>query len=171
MTRSMDYRIARPHRGKGLYEFGARTIGRLVGDSGLTLPGTNYCGPYNSISEEYQRTHPPKNRIDQICLDHDLDYAEAQKVQGTPQYAEKIRAADQKMVDRIDAISDKSLGERILGGIAGTAIRGKMVADRITGNGAPELTLPPIPPKKKPGAVIIARLVHTKGMKLEKTLK
>src|SRR5579885_3457771 len=61
-------------KGRGVYEVLHKTVGKLVGPAGLTLPGTHYCGPLNSTDPEWIAAHPPKNRIDATCLAHDLAY-------------------------------------------------------------------------------------------------
>jgi hypothetical protein len=64
-----------------LSDLGAKGLGLIdkvkkeFDDRGAAvLTNTNYVGPKNRIDEEFQRTHPPKNIIDQTGLTHDLEY-------------------------------------------------------------------------------------------------
>lgn len=124
-------------QGDGIYEFLSKTVGKLTGEKGLTVWGSNYCGPFNSISEDYQRRNPPTNRVDSICLAHDLDYNEADKFKETDKakYGEMMRAADQKMLNSLSNLQNMTVGERLLKGVAGTAIGAKSLLDKVTGNG------------------------------------
>jgi len=64
-----------------LSDLGAKGLGLIdkvkkeFDDRGAAvLTNTNYVGPKNRIDEDFQRTHPPKNIIDQTGLTHDLEY-------------------------------------------------------------------------------------------------
>lgn len=82
-------------------------IGKELKDRGSTvLTGTNYSGPFNSISPEYQATHPPKNIIDKGALEHDLTYSDIAKRRDAgeitkEQADEEIRKSDEKFLKNI----------------------------------------------------------------------
>jgi len=141
MSQSSKYRMSTSARAKGdgIYDVLKNTVGRVTGESGLTLPGSNYCGPFNSISEDYQRRNPPRNRVDAECLRHDLAYDKADKLKAagdTEGYNRAIRAADLTMTTNIDNMKDKSFGESATALLANNGIKLKMGLDRITGAGA-----------------------------------
>ena len=51
-----------------------------VKQRGTTLfTNSHYIGPYNALSPEYIRTHPPKDPVDAGALHHDLDYSRIAK--------------------------------------------------------------------------------------------
>ena len=47
-----------------------------IKERGTTLlTGTHYVGPFNDLSDEYVRTHPPTDKIDEGAYQHDKDYS------------------------------------------------------------------------------------------------
>jgi len=131
-------------KGKGVYEFLEKHVAPHLGDSGLTLPKSNYCGPFNRVDEEYQKSHPPTNRVDSICLRHDLNYNDALKSKHSDKslYAKKIREADDLMLRELRDIKNPTVGERLLRAPAYAGIKAKSILDKhITGNGKQNLIL------------------------------
>lgn len=82
-------------------------IGKELKDRGSTvLTGTNYSGPFNSITPEYQASHPPKNIIDKGALEHDVTYSDIAKRRDAgeitkEQADEEIRRSDEKFLKNI----------------------------------------------------------------------
>lgn len=58
---------------------------------------SNYCGPGTRVDLPEVRNFPPYNEVDNVCRNHDLDYNEADKLQGEERY-KKFREADEKML-------------------------------------------------------------------------
>lgn len=69
------------------------------------LTGTNYVGPFNRLDEEYIRTHPPTDKIDEGAMKHDLEYSRIAKLRkaGTPkaEIERLIRVSDDEFLDNI----------------------------------------------------------------------
>lgn len=68
------------------------------------LTGTYYVGPWNELTEEYRRAHPPKNAVDQAAEAHDLEYAAIElNYKKQPQASGKIdRAVAIRMIEEAD---------------------------------------------------------------------
>ena len=71
----------------------------IFGDKGLTLPGYNYFGPYNKISDDIK----PTNVVDEIAREHDINYRDGM---------DKTEA-DRIMLERLDAVTPKNTTEAI----------------------------------------------------------
>ncbi len=96
-----------------LSDLGAKGLGLIdkvkkeIDDRGAAvLTNTNYVGPKNRIDEEFQRTHPPKNIIDQTGLTHDLEYADIAKRRDSgeitkEQADEETRKSDEKFLKSV----------------------------------------------------------------------
>ena len=96
-----------------LSDLGAKGLGLIdkvkkeFDDRGAAvLTNTNYVGPKNRIDEEFQRTHPPKNIIDQTGLTHDLEYADIAKRRDSgeitkEQADEETRKSDEKFLKSV----------------------------------------------------------------------
>ena len=69
------------------------------------LTGTNYVGPFNRLDEEYIRTHPPTDLIDEGAMRHDLEYSRIAKLrkEGAPkaEIERLIRVSDDAFLDNI----------------------------------------------------------------------
>jgi hypothetical protein len=69
------------------------------------LTGTNYVGPFNRLDDEYIRTHPPTDKIDEGAMKHDLEYSRIAKLRkaGTPkeEIERLIRVSDDAFLDNI----------------------------------------------------------------------
>jgi len=128
-------RMSKNMVGGGIYEL----IAPILPKSGLTLPGTAYCGPGNPLPNG-----PPRNRVDEVCMRHDyayngaLDYRKSVPADKAG-YSARIRDADTNMLKELAALEraqpPMTVGERLLKGGAGTAIGAKSLLDRVTGNG------------------------------------
>lgn len=68
----------------------------------ITMPHMNWCGPQNLVESQLKNIDifKPVNEIDEICMQHDIDYAEAVR-------NEQIREADIKMVVALDELIPK----------------------------------------------------------------
>lgn len=73
-----------------------KAIKPIVPKGGITLPGTNYCGPYNRMDL------PTKNKLDSVCRSHDLCYAAGNK-----------RTCDKKMMSDLKQVKPSSVGEAV----------------------------------------------------------
>ena len=70
------------------------------------MTGTNYVGPFNALDEEYIRTHPPTDIIDQGAKEHDEKYSELAKLRDEKKITQKeadklIRESDEKFLRNI----------------------------------------------------------------------
>ena len=77
-----------------------KAIKPIVPKGGITLPGTNYCGPYNRMDL------PTKNKLDSVCRSHDLCYA-------TGDAAQHKRNCDKKMMSDLKQVKPSSVGEAV----------------------------------------------------------
>lgn len=110
-----------------LSDLGAKGLGLIdkvkkeFDDRGAAvLTNTNYVGPKNRIDEEFQRTHPPKNIIDQTGLTHDLEYADIAKRRDAgeitkEQADEETRKSDEKFLKSVQANWKKDPWAALLG--------------------------------------------------------
>jgi hypothetical protein len=98
------------------------------------LTGTNYVGPFNRLDDEYLRTHPPTDVIDEGAMKHDLEYSRIAKLRkaGTPkeEINRLIRASDEAFLDNIRKNFKANPRASILG-YAG--IKGKNLAEDYVG--------------------------------------
>jgi hypothetical protein len=63
-------------------------------------------GPFNDLSDEYVRTHPPTDKVDEGGLQHDRDYSHIAGLRDsgkiTPHEAKKlIRDSDNRFLDHV----------------------------------------------------------------------
>jgi hypothetical protein len=69
------------------------------------LTGTNYVGPFNRLDDEYLKSHPPTDVIDEGAMKHDLEYSRIAKLRkaGTPkaEIERLIRVSDDAFLDNI----------------------------------------------------------------------
>ena len=83
-------------------------IGKLpiIPKRGFTLPNMKYCGPYNPLNDQliYNKNgdilkyiQKPTGRTDQICAQHDVDYALSKNLKDK-------HIADKKMIDSINKL-------------------------------------------------------------------
>ena len=110
-----------------LSDLGAKGLGLIdkvkkeIDDRGAAvLTNTNYVGPKNRIDEEFQRTHPPKNIIDQTGLTHDLEYADIAKRRDSgeitkEQADEETRKSDEKFLKSVQNNYKKDPWAALLG--------------------------------------------------------
>jgi len=64
---------------------------------------SHYIGPYNALSPEYIRTHPPKDPVDAGALHHDFDYSRIANARDTGMISQKeanhlIRESDERFL-------------------------------------------------------------------------
>jgi hypothetical protein len=82
-------------------------IKNTIKDRGTTLlTGTHYVGPFNSLSDEYIRTHPPTDKIDEGGLQHDKDYSHIAGLRDSGTVSQKealklIRDSDLRFLDHM----------------------------------------------------------------------
>jgi len=67
------------------------------------LTNSHYIGPFNALSPEYIRTHPPKDPVDAGALHHDFDYSRIAKARNTGKITENeaktlIRESDERFI-------------------------------------------------------------------------
>lgn len=78
-----------------------------VADRGsAVLTRTNYVGPFNRLDDEYIRTHPPVDIIDEGAMKHDLEYSRIAKLRddgkiGQTEADNLIRKSDIAFLDNI----------------------------------------------------------------------
>ena len=88
---------------------------------GFVAPGYRYLGPYNPLDQQvsynndtgeiYKINVPPKNKLYEIAMNHDVCYTI------DPQ---NKNMCDKKMVENIDAMENKKLMAKITRGIINT---------------------------------------------------
>jgi hypothetical protein len=83
------------------------------------LPGYNYCGPGTKLKQRLARGDKPVNRVDAICQQHDIDYSNSSN-------SDDIRAADIKMIEKLDTLENPSWRERAGRFMTKTGIKTKM---------------------------------------------
>ena len=99
-------------RGQDLLFLFHKAIGKLPKPKkGWTLPGHNYTGPYNPLSEQLrfdpetgqilEFIQKPTGKTDAVAAQHDVDYSVCAKKSNPRQCKNK---ADRKMVAALDAI-------------------------------------------------------------------
>lgn len=128
--------------GKGFLGNALNAIGDTVDkakrewkDKGMAvLTGTNYTGAWNRLDDEYLRTHPPTDKIDEGALRHDLEYSRIAKLRkkGAPaaEIEQLIRKSDDEFLDNIKKHWRTNPWAAALG-FAG--IKGKNVAEDTVG--------------------------------------
>lgn len=123
--------------GGGLYEliqeYGQK-IANLRKDprKGLTLPGMNYAGPLNEVSESYFRDYPPVNQTDAVAKKHDILYHRALSLPTQEERDKAYREADDIMLAQLKHVKPKSLLEKVQRFFVEKAIAGKeWIEDRM----------------------------------------
>jgi hypothetical protein len=102
-----------------------------IKDKGMAvLTRTNYVGPFNRLDDEYIRTHPPVDIIDEGAMKHDIEYSRIAKMRedgASPETIERlIRESDERFLKNIrDNYKVNPLASAL--GYAG--IKGKNVAE------------------------------------------
>ena len=97
-------------------------------DRGMaTLTGTNYTGAFNRLDDEYLRTHPPTDIIDEGALAHDLEYSRLAKLRKEGKTSKEdldrmIRESDEKFLQNI---RDNWTANPWAGALGYAGIRGK----------------------------------------------
>ena len=121
-----------------MWDAASNKVGELkkeFSDKGAAiLTGTNYVGPWNRLDDEYLRTHPPTDIIDEGAMKHDLEYSRIAKLRktGTPkeEIDRLIRESDEAFLNNIRMNWRANPRASILG-YAG--IKGKNVAEDVVG--------------------------------------
>jgi hypothetical protein len=92
-------------RGSGFFDDVKNKYKEIKDKGAAYLTGTNYVGPFNRLDEEYIRTHPPTDKIDEGAMKHDLEYSRIAKLRkaGTPkeEIERLIRVSDDAFLDNI----------------------------------------------------------------------
>jgi hypothetical protein len=60
----------------GLYHGAKNRLNELWNRGSTVITGGYYLGPFNSLTDEYRRTHPPVDKADEAGLNHDLEYTD-----------------------------------------------------------------------------------------------
>jgi hypothetical protein len=136
--------------GKGLI---SKIISKLPIE--LHIPGYNYCGPGTKLDKRLGRGDKPVNRVDEVCMFHDIDYQTA----GTD--SAKIKAADQKMLRRLNEIQNPTIAERLGRTIASTGIKTK----QLLGSGAKQSLVYCVKCRKKTPTKNVTEHKTKKGVK------
>lgn len=87
-----------------LYTGASNRLTELYNRGSTVLTGGYYLGPFNSVTEEYRRTHPPVDKADEGGLHHDLEYVDiakrAKDKSITPEWASHLtRQSDNKFLN------------------------------------------------------------------------
>jgi len=111
--------------------FLSNTWNEIKNRGSTLLTGSHYIGPYNALSDEYIRTHPPKDLVDAGALHHDLDYSRIAKQRD----AGKISADETKRLiresdERFLSNTAKNINQNRWGGTLGyLGIKGKNILE------------------------------------------
>ena len=85
----------------------------------FTIPWLNYCGAGTFVEKNIVENVEPVNRVDAVCRQHDIDYANTKTIEG-------IRKADEKAVKALKEINNP-VGTEIIDGMAvSSGLTGKM---------------------------------------------
>lgn len=108
-------------KGRGLVN---RIIDRLPFE--LHLPNYDFCGPGTKLDLRLARGDQGKNKLDRLCREHDISYAESLKNSST--YDKARREADLKLEhgawDRVKS-SDANFGEKAAAWLVTTGMKAK----------------------------------------------
>ena len=126
--------VINPMDGSGVFS----TLGKIYKDikdrGAAVLTGTNYVGPFNRLDEEYLRTNPPMDKIDEGAMRHDLEYSRIAKLRkagaSKEEVARLIRESDDEFLDNIKKHWRTNPRAAAMG-YAG--IKGKNVAEDVVG--------------------------------------
>ena len=99
------------------------------------LTGTHYTGPFNALDDEYIRTHPPTDIIDQGAKEHDERYSELAKLRDSGKLSKNetnklIRDSDNKFLKNIEDNFNKN---RWAGTLGYMGIKGKNLLEDYLG--------------------------------------
>jgi len=97
------------------------------------LTNSHYIGPFNALSPEYVRTHPPKDPVDAGALHHDYDYSRIAKARDAGTISQKeasslIRESDERFLHNTQKHSHHNPWGAALGYIG---IKGKNILEDI----------------------------------------
>jgi hypothetical protein len=115
--------------------FLSNTWNELKNRGSTLLTGSHYIGPFNALSDEYIRTHPPKDIVDAGALHHDLDYSRIAKARDagkiSPEETRKlIRESDERFLSN----TSKNIDQNRWGGTLGyLGIKAKNLAEDYLG--------------------------------------
>jgi hypothetical protein len=107
-------------------------IKNTIKDRGTTLlTGTHYVGPFNSLSDEYIRTHPPTDKIDEGALQHDKDYSHIAGLRDSGKVTQKealklIRDSDSRFLSHM---KDNHSANRWASTLGYLGIKGKNILE------------------------------------------
>lgn len=122
------------YKGKGILDRLKKEYNEIKDKGAAYLTGTNYVGPFNRLDDEYIRTHPPTDKIDEGAMKHDLEYSRIAKLRkaGTPkaEIERLIRVSDDAFLDNIKKHYRTNPRAAIMG-YAG--IKGKNVVEDVVG--------------------------------------
>jgi hypothetical protein len=97
--------LSKELEGFGIFDPLKRIYKDIKDRGAAVLTGTNYVGPFNRLDEEYLRTNPPMDKIDEGAMKHDLEYSRIAKLRkaGTPadEIERLIRKSDDEFLDNI----------------------------------------------------------------------
>ena len=126
--------IIYPMDGSGIFDPLKRLYKDVKDRGAAVLTGTNYVGPFNRLDEEYLRTNPPMDKIDEGAMRHDLEYSRIAKLRkagaSKEEVARLIRESDDEFLDNIKKHWRTNPRAAAMG-YAG--IKGKNVAEDVVG--------------------------------------
>jgi hypothetical protein len=126
--------IIYPMDGSGIFDPLKRIYKDIKDRGAAVLTGTNYVGPFNRLDEEYLRTNPPMDKIDEGAMRHDLEYSRIAKLRkagaSKAEVARLIRESDDEFLDNIKKHWRTNPRAAAMG-YAG--IKGKNVAEDVVG--------------------------------------
>ena len=68
-----EFDVVPPMAGSGFFDDVKNKYKEIKDKGAAFLTGTNYVGPFNRLDEEYLRTNPPTDKIDEGAMRHDLE--------------------------------------------------------------------------------------------------
>jgi hypothetical protein len=105
-----------------------------IKERGTTLlTNSHYIGPFNSLTPEYIRTHPPKDPVDTGAMFHDFDYSRIAKQRNSGKISNKeasdlIRESDKRFLSN----TAKNFRHNPIGaGLGYLGIKGKNILEDI----------------------------------------
>jgi hypothetical protein len=105
-----------------------------IKERGTTLlTGTHYVGPFNSLSDEYIRTHPPTDKVDEGGLQHDRDYSHIAGLRDSGKVSHDeakklIRDSDTRFLDHM---KEHHSANKWASGLGYLGIKGKNILEDI----------------------------------------
>ena len=116
-----------------LFQSGKNLLNNVWNHVRHRLTNSHYIGPFNPLSPEYIRTHPPKDLVDTGAMFHDFDYSRIAKQRNTGKISTKeandlIRESDNRFLDN----TAKNFHHNPLGaGLGYLGIKGKNILEDI----------------------------------------